>query len=142
MPVHVYHATSHSTARLAIFTDAPDGEVWAEVVCDDALACYRGDRIVLRDHALDATLGGGEVLFVRPEQAKRRNTHEHQTLIAAYAAPSLAQSFTALMAAGELRLEQFDISGMCLRHVWMFSNNNKTSCLLMTLWSARVSGKT
>ena len=111
MPVHVYHATSHSTARLAIFTDAPDGEVWAEVVCDDALACYRGDRIVLRDHALDATLGGGEVLFVRPEQAKRRNTHEHQTLIAAYAAPSLAQSFTALMAAGELRLEQF-------RHIW------------------------
>ena len=111
MPVHVYHATSHSTARLAIFTDAPDGEVWAEVVCDDALACYRGDRIVLRDHALDATLGGGEVLYVRPEQAKRRNTHEHQSLIAAYAAPSPAQSFTALMAAGELRLEEF-------RHIW------------------------
>ena len=111
MPVHVYHATSHSTGRLAIFTDAPNGEVWAEIVCDEALACYRGDRIVLRDQALDATLGGGEVLYVRPQQAKRRNTDEHKTLVSAYAAPSVEQSFTQLMAAGELRLEEF-----C--HIW------------------------
>jgi selenocysteine-specific elongation factor len=111
MPVHVYHATSHSTGRLAIFTDAPDDEVWAEVVCDDALACYRGDRIVLRDQALDATLGGGEVLYVRAEQARRRNTVEHQTLVAAYAVPSMEQSFDQLMAAGELRLEEFG-------HIW------------------------
>ena len=108
MPVHVYHATSHSTGRLAIFTDAPDGEVWAEVVCDEALACFRGDRIVLRDQALDATLGGGEVLFVRPEQAKRRNTIEHRNLVAAYAASTPEQSFVQLMAAGELRLEEFE----------------------------------
>ncbi len=108
MPVHVYHATSHSTGRLAIFTDAPDGEVWAEVVCDEALACFRGDRIVLRDQALDATLGGGEVLFVRPEQAKRRNTIEHRNLVAAYAASTPEQSFVQLMTAGELRLEEFE----------------------------------
>ena len=111
MPVHVYHATSHCTGRLAIFTDAPDGEVWAEIVCDDALACYRGDRIVLRDQALDATLGGGEVLYVRSHQARRRNTDEHRTLVAAYAAPTAEQSFTQLMAAGVLQLEEFG-------HVW------------------------
>ena len=45
---------------------------------------------------------------MHPEQAKRRNTHEHRSLVAAYAAPSPAQSFVALMAAGELRLEEFE----------------------------------
>ena len=82
MPVHAYHATRHSTARMALFTAAQGQQTWAEVVCDTPMACHRGDRLVLRDQALDATLGGGEVLFVSETQVNRRNTIAHRELVA------------------------------------------------------------
>lgn len=107
MPVHIYHATSHSTGRLALFTDAPNGETWGEVICDVPMRCHRGDRLVLRDQALDATLGGGEVLYSQLHQAPRRNSAAHKTLVAGYAATGVEASFAALMDLGELRLSQF-----------------------------------
>jgi len=107
MPVHVYHATSHSTGRLALYTQAPQEQTWAEIVCDEPLACHRGDRLVIRDQALDATLGGGEVLFTQSAQARRRNTRQHTNLVADYAQPSPEQSFTALLTHGTLLRHQF-----------------------------------
>lgn len=107
MPVHAYHATSHSTGRLAFYTKAPEEQVWAEIVCDEPLACHRGDRLVIRDQALDATLGGGEVLFAQSAQIQRRNTPQHCNLVADYAQPSPEASFTALLNNGALLPDQF-----------------------------------
>ena len=111
MPVHVYHATSHSTGRLALYTQTPAGQTWAELVCDEPLACHRGDRLVVRDQALDATLGGGEVLFTQRYQARRRNTQQHCSLVANFAQSSPEESFTALLDSGALLTEQF-------RQIW------------------------
>jgi selenocysteine-specific elongation factor len=115
MPVHVYHATSHSTGRLALYTEAPENQTWAEIVCDEPLACHRGDRLVIRDQALDATLGGGEVLFTQDLQARRRNTQQHRNLVADYALPSPDHSFAALLNRGALLRDQF-------RGVWNVSD--------------------
>ena len=115
MPVHIYHATSHSTGRLALYTQAPDEQIWAELVCDDPLACYRGDRLVLRDQALNATLGGGEVLFTQDTQARRRNTPQHRNLVIGYAQASPEASFATLLNSGTLLRDQF-------RGVWNLSN--------------------
>ena len=104
--MHAYHATRHSTARMALFTAAQGQQTWAEVVCDTPMACHRGDRLVLRDQALDATLGGGEVLFVSETQVNRRNTVAHRELVAAYAASDAAESFRTLMLQLQLRNSQ------------------------------------
>jgi selenocysteine-specific elongation factor len=122
MPVHAYHATRHSTARMALFNEAPDQQIWAEVICDTPMACHRGDRLVLRDQALDATLGGGEVLFVSKTQVNRRNTLEHRKLVSAYGASDPAQSFETLLAQLQLQMNTF-------QSVWNLTDETKTALL-------------
>ena len=124
MPVHAYHATRHSTARMALFTEAPDQKIWAEVICDTPMACHRGDRLVLRDQALDATLGGGEVLFVSKTQVNRRNTLEHRKLVSAYGASDAAQSFQTLLAQLQLRMNTF-------QSVWNLTDETTTALFAM-----------
>ena len=124
MPVHAYHATRHSTARMALFAEAPDQQIWAEVVCDTPMACHRGDRLVLRDQALDATLGGGEVLFVSKTQVNRRNTLEHRKLVSAYGASDAAQTFQTLLAQLQLRMNTF-------QSVWNLTDETTTALFAM-----------
>lgn len=124
MPVHAYHATRHSTARMALFTEAPDQQIWAEVICDTPMACHRGDRLVLRDQALDATLGGGEVLFVSKTQVNRRNTLEHRKLVSAYGASDAAQSFQTLLTQLQLRMNTF-------QSVWNLTDETTTALFAM-----------
>ncbi len=124
MPVHAYHATRHSTARMALFNEAPDQQIWAEVICDTPMACHRGDRLVLRDQALDATLGGGEVLFVSKTQVNRRNTLEHRKLVSAYGASDAAQSFQTLLAQLQLRMNTF-------QSVWNLTDETTTALFAM-----------
>lgn len=107
MPVHIYHATSHCTGRLALFTHTYDEGTWAEIICDEPMACHRGDRIVLRDHDLDSTIGGGEVLYTQQRQVRRRNSETHRALVSAYAAPSPTESFKQLMALSALKPKEF-----------------------------------
>jgi selenocysteine-specific elongation factor len=74
-PVHVYHATSHTTARLALLQGSrlqPGESALVELMLDTPLLAKRGDRLVIRDHGLDRTLGGGSVLDNRPRQGRRR----------------------------------------------------------------------
>ena len=122
MPVHAYHATRHSTARMALFTEAPDQQTWAEVISDTPMACHRGDRLVLRDQALDATLGGGEVLFVSETQVSRRNTLEHRKLVSAYGATDPAKSFQTLLAQLQLRMNTF-------QSVWNLTDDSKAALM-------------
>lgn len=75
LPVHVYHATSHSTARLALLNAGkalPGERQEAEIVTDEPLCARHGDHLVLRDQGLYLTLGGGRVLCDLPPSPLRR----------------------------------------------------------------------
>lgn len=75
LPVHVYHATSHTTGRLALLSDAridAGGEALVELITDLPLLVKRGDRIILRDQSLDRTLGGGAVVTTQALPGRRR----------------------------------------------------------------------
>lgn len=76
--VHLYHGTTHVEARLALANgDGLAGEdrtVLAELLCDAPLLAAHGDRLILREHGLDDTIGGGTVLSVSRSDRKRRST--------------------------------------------------------------------
>ncbi len=75
LPVHVYHATTHTTAHLALLSSErvqPGTSALVEVVTEAPLPVRRGDRLVIRDQGLDRTLGGARVLSVRPAAGRRR----------------------------------------------------------------------
>ena len=79
-PVHVYHAASHSQGRLLHIDNAPlppGGRTVVDVACARALHVKVGDRVILRDHDLERTLGGGTVIDLavaarRRSDARRR----------------------------------------------------------------------
>ena len=82
-PVHVYHATTHSTGRVALLESsslAPGDQQLADLVCDAPLLACHGDAIILRDQSLDLTLGGGRVIAVEPAEARRRTRRRLQRL--------------------------------------------------------------
>jgi selenocysteine-specific elongation factor len=75
--VHVYHGTTHVEARLALIdVEGLENEgqsVLAELLCDAPLLAAHGDRLILREHGLDDTIGGGTVLSVSRSELKRRS---------------------------------------------------------------------
>lgn len=75
LPVHVYHATTHTTAHIALLSSeraAPGTSTLVELVTDEPLVVRRDDRLVIRDQGLDRTLGGARVVSVRPAEGRRR----------------------------------------------------------------------
>ncbi len=108
-PVHVYHATSHTTAHLALLEGgrlAPGQRALAELALDTPLLAKRGDRLIVRDHGLERTLGGGAVLDNHPPRNRRR-APERLKRIRACAATSPDASLAALLALGPVELEAF-----------------------------------
>ena len=76
LPVHIYHASSHSTGRLALLDAGkalPGERRTVEIVADEPLSARHGDHLVLRDHGLDRTLGGGRVLCDLAPSVRRRH---------------------------------------------------------------------
>ncbi|MEZ5557473.1 MAG: selenocysteine-specific translation elongation factor [Pseudomonadales bacterium] len=108
-PVHVYHATRHSTARLALLEGSraePGSRTLAELVLDEPLLLRHGDRVVVRDQSLDRTLGGGEILDNRPPARRRRDPRRLREL-AALAAADPAAALAGLLAAGPVYATEF-----------------------------------
>ncbi len=84
-PVHVYHATSHAQARILLVEGAPiqpGASAIADVVCQTPLHVKVGDRIVVRDHDLERTLGGGRVIDLDVPEARRRDPARRARLAA------------------------------------------------------------
>ena len=74
-PVHVYHASSHAQARILLIDEAPapDGAAArVDVATSTPVHVKVGDRIVLRDHDLARTLGGGRVVALGDPHGRRR----------------------------------------------------------------------
>lgn len=83
LPVHVYHATTHSTGHIALLSSErlqPGETRLAEIVTDAPLLLRRGDRIVIRDQGLDRTLGGGSIVSTAPAAGRRRSETRLQQL--------------------------------------------------------------
>ena len=104
LSVHVYHATSHTTAHLALLRSGhlaagQHGDV--ELVTDEPLCARHGDHIVLRDQGLDRTLGGGRVLTDLPPSSRRRSP-KRLARVAAYKQAEPNRILRALIELGPL----------------------------------------
>jgi selenocysteine-specific elongation factor len=108
-PVHVYHATSHTTGHLALLDGTrlqPGERRWVELALDEPLLAKRGDRVIVRDHGLDRTLGGGGIIDNRARQGRRRSAARLAALTAC-AAETAPASLQALLRQGPVALEPF-----------------------------------
>ncbi len=75
LPVHVYHAASHAEGHVALLESAPVAagqSAMIELVLATPLQPKYGDRLVLRDHAMERTIGGGHVIDTSPPEKARR----------------------------------------------------------------------
>ncbi|MEM1231625.1 MAG: selenocysteine-specific translation elongation factor [Pseudomonadota bacterium] len=88
--VHLYHGTRHVEARFAPLNSTAAGELLAELDCDEPLLACRGDRLILREHGLNDTIGGGLVLATGAAPGRRgrtdhlarlKNRREHQSAV-------------------------------------------------------------
>ena len=96
-PVHVHHATSHSHGRVLLIDGAglePGSEALVDVLCETPLHVKVGDRLVLRDHARERTLGGGQVYDVAP--TTRRRSPQRRARLAAIAPHDAGATLAAL----------------------------------------------
>ena len=82
-PIHVYHATSHAQGRLALL----EGQLQAgdtgfvDLNCSTPLQVCVGDRLVVRDHDLQRTLGGGLVVSTTLSAGRRRSEQRLSVLL-------------------------------------------------------------
>jgi len=109
LPVHIYHATSHSTGHIALLSESrvnPGSEQLVEVVTDEPLLLRRGDRLIIRDQGLDRTLGGGEVVSPRPATGRRR-ADERLKKLSADALADHRGSFLSHLEIGAVNLDSF-----------------------------------
>ncbi len=106
-PIHIYHATSHSTGRLATLHQLDSDTLVADIICDESLACHQGDRIVLRDQSLDLTLGGGEVIYADNNNQSRRNDAKRLSKLRAHCNSDPEQCLNQLLAEGPTNLAEF-----------------------------------
>ena len=75
LPVHAYHATGHAAGHVALLESPPlraSDSALVELEFETALHPKYGDRIVLRDHARERTIGGGPVIETAPARTGRR----------------------------------------------------------------------
>ncbi|MXY58633.1 MAG: selenocysteine-specific translation elongation factor [Gammaproteobacteria bacterium] len=108
-PLHVYHATSHTQGRILLIEGAPiepGGTATVDLACEEPLHVKVGDRIVVRDHDLGRTLGGGLVVdLVVP--ANRRRSPDRRARIAAIAPEDPVATLTALSRRRPIRATAF-----------------------------------
>jgi selenocysteine-specific elongation factor len=109
LPVHVYHATSHAEGRVSLLEGnrlAPGETMLAELLLDAPLNPKRHDRVVLRDHGLDCTVGGGEVIdIVTVARGKRSRARLARLTAQTHAEPG--DALRALLAIGDVEREEF-----------------------------------
>ncbi|MHB0777466.1 selenocysteine-specific translation elongation factor [Halomonas sp. WWR20] len=74
-PVHIHLGATHVTGHVSLLEGqrlAPGGRMLGQLVLDAPVHACLGDRIVLRDHGAQSTLGGGVVLDGTPPRRGQR----------------------------------------------------------------------
>ena len=98
-PLHIYHGASHSQGRLLLLDSAPlpaGGSATVDVACAQPLHVKIGDRVILRDHDLQRTVGGGQVVDLEPPA--RRRSQRRLARLAAMRPEAPQESLLALCA--------------------------------------------
>ena len=124
-PVHVYHATAHSTGRIALLESnslKPGESQLADIVLDEPLASFHGDRLILRDQSLDLTLGGAEVLCGEDVNTYRRRTSKRITRIRANSAKDVKEALSNLLIGESVNINN-------LAQNWLVNNDAILSLL-------------
>ncbi len=109
-PVHIYHATQHTQARIALAPGQrlqPNQTARVDLTLDQPIHCHREDRLILRDQGLDTTLGGGNVVFAETHIPRRRQEPGRQRLISANAQPTAQDCLVAALHNGVTDLHHF-----------------------------------
>ncbi|MEM7098311.1 MAG: selenocysteine-specific translation elongation factor [Pseudomonadota bacterium] len=109
-PVHIYHATSHTTGKIALLEPgrlAPGSSAVVDLVCDGPLAARYGDQLVIRDFGLDTTLGGGKVIYAVTIPTNRRRSPIRRAEIEAYADPDEASALRRLSQLSPVHMPKF-----------------------------------
>ncbi len=107
-PVHVHLGTQDVTARVALLEGsslAPGERMFAQLLVNAPLHAVHGDRLVLRDHSAQRTLGGGRVLDPFAPARQRRQPSRLAQLQALAASDSLEQALPALLEHTEVGLD-------------------------------------
>ncbi len=108
-PAHVYHATSHTTGRIALVDRAamaPGESGLAELILEEPLFAKHGDRLILRDQSLDLTLGGASVAHNREVQG-RRSEPSRLARLEAYTSADAADALAGLLDLGPVDVQEF-----------------------------------
>lgn len=72
-PLHLYHAASHVTGRIALLNQPPDKPLLAELSLDTPLWLVDNDRLILCDISAQRTLAGARVVKLHsPRRGKRQ----------------------------------------------------------------------
>lgn len=107
-PVHVHLGTQDVTARVALLQGEqllPGERMFAQLQVNAPLQAVHGDRLVLRDHSAQRTLGGGRVLDPFAPARQRRSEARLAQLQGLASADSLEQALPVLLANDETGLD-------------------------------------
>ncbi|MBI6548080.1 selenocysteine-specific translation elongation factor [Xenorhabdus lircayensis] len=105
--LHIHHAASHITGRIALLNSLVDTPILAELVLDRPLWLVENDRLILRDISAKRTLAGARVInLVSPRRGKRQPEFLAWSSQLARAA-SHAENLTLHLPRGALSLSQF-----------------------------------
>jgi len=97
--VHLHVGAAHVPARIALLEGAnlaPGGAALVQCVTDEPIACWHGDRYVIRDASARRTMGGGEVLDPYAP-ARRRRSAERLRFVGGLEGSSLEQVVSGLI---------------------------------------------
>ena len=82
-PVHLHHAASESTARIAVLESRsiqPGASGLVQIVSDHPLGASFGDHFIIRDQSARFTLGGGHVIDIFPPRRGRAKPERIEVL--------------------------------------------------------------
>lgn len=109
LPIHVYHAASHTEGHVALLDSArlAGGEsALVELVLAAPLHPKHGDRLILRDHARERTIGGGVVIDTAPPEKGRRAPERLQRL-RVQRTDDAASALSQLLELGDVDIDAF-----------------------------------
>ena len=122
-PVHIYHATSHSTGRIALLDTRKamsGGSSRVDLVCDEPLPFRQGDQLILRDQSLDLTLGGAFVCHAQTQHSDRRRSGTRLARLDCYSEISPESSLSRLAQAHVVDTQAF-------RAVWHLTESSMSA---------------
>ncbi|MEM6709423.1 MAG: selenocysteine-specific translation elongation factor, partial [Pseudomonadota bacterium] len=116
--VHAYHATTHAIAHAAVLDAtraiASGEQALIQLELNTPLLARAGDRIILRDHGQDRTLGGGTVVDHAEDQARRRELQRVTRFRDRATHPDPSTAFVRELEQGPVDAERFQARwGLC-----------------------------